>query len=322
MYYRSDWPEKGFETRLNDSDNTNLNGQLNKKDCQIIEKKFSGSILRCVLHKNEFESEFYKFPIYELFFTVTDSDKISIGDRLNNDLLQSSIDEVIQRLVESKTCLGNAYIAAKLVKHEPFYKVLVKYGFDEVENRRLYICKIKALRSEKLSYINDNIKYTSLASTPEKKISEYRDQILDICEKAFGSKGLSRHFCDPFLIVRQPYKNYILSVMALNFKHVPLNQFLIAADSELKQIYGFSVVGKKPGLKGDVYSQLLSATQKEYRGKGIYRGLTVKLYQSFPKDATLLNVTHVANEKIQRAYKKSGRQHLSDTVILRRVFKN
>ena len=320
MYYRSDWPEIGFETPFNDSDNTNLNGQLNKKNCQIIEKKFSGFILRCVLQKNEFESEFYKFPIYELFFTVTDSDKISIGDRLNNDLLQSSTDEVVQRLVESKTCLGNAYIAAKLVKHEPFYKVLVKYGFDEVENRRLYICKIKALKSEKLSYINDNIKYTSLASTPQKQFSEYRDQILDICEKAFGSKGLSRHFCDPFLIVRQSYKNYILSVMALNFKHVPLNQFLIAADSDLKQIYGFSVVGKKPGLKGDVYSQLLSATQEECRGKGIYRGLTVKLYQSFPKDATLLNVTHVANEKIQRAYKKSGRQHLSDTVILRRVF--
>ncbi len=321
MYYRSDWPEKGFETPLND-DNTNLNGQLNKKGCQIIEKKFSGSILRCVLNKNEFESELYKFPIYELFFTVTDSDEISIGERLNNGLLQSSADEVIQRLVESKTCLGNAYIAAKLVKHEPFYKVLVKHGFDEVENRRLYICKINALKSEKLSYINDNIKYTSLVSTPQKQYSEYRDQILDICEKAFGNKGFSRHFCDPFLIGRQSGKKYILSVMALNFTHVPLNQFLIATDSDLKQIYGFSVVGKKPGLKGDVYSQLLSAIQKEYRGRGIYRGLTVKLYQSFPKDATLLNVTHVANEKIQRAYKKSGRQHLSDTVILRRVFKN
>ncbi len=320
MYYRSDWPEKGFETPLNDDDNTNLNGQLNGKGCQIIEKKFSGSILRCVLHKNEFESEFYKFPIYELFFTVTDSDEISIGDRLNNGLLESSADEVIQRLVASQICLENVYISAKLVKHEPFYKVLVKHGFEEVEHRRLYICKIKALKSEKLSYINDDIKYTSLASTPKKQFPEFQGQILNICEKAFGSKGLSRHFCDPFLLGRQSGKNYILSVMALNFTHVPLNQFLIATDSDLKQIYGFSVVGKKPGLKGDVYSQLLSAIRKEYRGKGIYRGLTVNLYQSFPKDATLLNVTHVANDKIQRAYNESGRQHLSDTVILRRVF--
>lgn len=322
MYYRSDWPEIGFETPLNESDNTNLNGQLNKNGCQIIEKKFSGSILRCVLHKNEFESEFYKFPIYELFFTVTASNEISIDNRLNNGLLQSSADVIVQRLVESKTCLGNAYIAAKLVKHEPFYKALLKHGFDEVEHRRLYICKIKELKSEKLPYINENIKYTSLLSTPQKQFSEYRDQILDVCEKAFGNKGLSRHFCDPFLIGRQSGKNYILSVMALNFRHVPINQFLIAIDNDLKQIYGFSVVGKKPGLKGDVYSQLLSAIQKEYRGRGIYRGLTVKLYQSFSKDSTLLNVTHVANEKIQRAYKESGRQHLSDTVILRRVFKN
>ena len=98
MYYRSDWPEIGCETPLNESDNTNLNSQFNKKSCQVIEKEFSGSVLKCVLNKNEFESEFYKFPIYELFFTVTDPDEISIGDSLYNGLLKTSVDEVVQRL--------------------------------------------------------------------------------------------------------------------------------------------------------------------------------------------------------------------------------
>ena len=38
--------------------------------------------------------------------------------------------------------------------------------------------------------------------------------------------------------------------------------------------------------------------------------------------ASLSNVTHTDNHKIQRAYAASGRMHLADTVVLRRVLQS
>jgi len=108
--------------------------------------------------------------------------------------------------------------------------------------------------------------------------------------------------------------------MALNFEQVTPSHFLVAVDIGSGQVCGFSAVGKKPGLKEDTYTQLLSAVQKAYRGRGIYRGLTHLLSQTLPQDATLLNIVHTDNRAIQRAYRDSGRAHLADTVVLRRVY--
>ena len=101
--------------------------------------------------------------------------------------------------------------------------------------------------------------------------------------------------------------------MKLNFRYVPAHHFLVAIDRRVNDICGFSVIGKK----GKHYKQLLSAVQQAYRGQGVYGALTSLLSQTLPQDATLLNVTHADNRAMQKAYRRSGRVHLVDTVVLR-----
>ena len=60
MYYRSDWPEIGFETALGKHDFNDLKNHFGKVGCQIIEKKNSKLNISGILQKNEFESKFYK----------------------------------------------------------------------------------------------------------------------------------------------------------------------------------------------------------------------------------------------------------------------
>ena len=108
--------------------------------------------------------------------------------------------------------------------------------------------------------------------------------------------------------------------MKLNFEHVMPSHFLVAVDIRFDRVCGFSAVGRKPGLNEELYTQLLSAVRKTYRGRGIYRGLTGLLSQTLPHDVPLLNVTHTDNRAMQRAYQDSGRVHLADTVVLRRVY--
>jgi ribosomal protein S18 acetylase RimI-like enzyme len=83
---------------------------------------------------------------------------------------------------------------------------------------------------------------------------------------------------------------------------------------------GFSILAERPGLEQEQYTQLLSAVRKDYRGKGVYAGLTRLLTEILPNEAQLLNVTHVDNYAMQRAYQDTGRQHYADTLVLRRVF--
>jgi len=110
--------------------------------------------------------------------------------------------------------------------------------------------------------------------------------------------------------------------MDLNLKEIPPAHFLLAVDERTKSVYGFSVIGNKIGLTGDNYTQLLSAVREQYRGQGIYRNLINFLSQKSPPEASLFNVTHIDNHKIQRAYAASGRMHLADTVVLRRVLES
>ena len=108
--------------------------------------------------------------------------------------------------------------------------------------------------------------------------------------------------------------------MALNFENVTPEHFLLAFDTGASQVRGFSAVGKKPGLEGNTYTQLISAVSRDHHCQGIYLGLTALLAEIFAQDVRLLNVTHATNRDMGKAYKDSGRIHLADTVILRRVF--
>ena len=104
------------------------------------------------------------------------------------------------------------------------------------------------------------------------------------------------------------------------FADLEPGQFLVAVSGNSRELCAFSVVGHKPGLEGDVYTQLLSAVSPPWRGKGIYGGFADLLVRDFPGDSDLLNVTHTQNRSIRKAYSGSGRRHIADTVITRRVF--
>jgi ribosomal protein S18 acetylase RimI-like enzyme len=320
-YYRSDWPEIGLLSPLNEPNEDSVLDTVSCNDrTWAFEKQMFGDLFRWTAIKNVFESNLYEFPIWDIHLTVNNPDGNLLNDRLDNQALIEAINGETQRLF-SLPPWDEAYVTAKLVKGEPLHKALAQIGFEEIEHRRLYGCTIQDLKSETdLSSFDQSIQFTAFSAVPPALAATYKKNILNICRKAFAS-GYSRHFADLFLLDRRGGLDYIISVMNLNFQNLDPNYIFIAIDNDNCKVCGFSAVGKKSGLKGKRFTQLLSAVDNEYRGRGIYRGLTLLLSKTLPADAELLNVTHVANTKIQRAYRDSGRNHVADTVILRRIFK-
>ncbi len=312
-HYQSDWAEAGYPHPLK-----NCTVGDRRRQC-IYEKKVSGADLRWNLRENIFESGFYGFPLLELQLEVDDPGMVFLSDQMDNQGLHREIysgtAEVIRNHIR-----GEAYLYSRLVRHEPLSGALARLDFQEVELRRIFRCRfgeLKGFGSE--SFSDFVIRYCSLADFPSKQVPELQEQIREVCREAFSS-GHTRHYTDSLLSGRRPGIDYILAVMKLNFKHIDPRHFLVAVDEDKTRICGFTVLGKKPGIVGSVYSQLLSAVSGLYRGQGIYRGLTELAARAFPPGAGLLNVTHVRNRKIQRAYQESGRRHVADTVVLRRVF--
>jgi hypothetical protein len=313
MYYRSDWPEIGLSTALTER------CPVDDDQGWRQETKVAAGMLRWVATQSKFESNLYGLPMWNLRLEIEDADGDLLTAQLNSALLQKYVNDRVRQLLDTPPW-RDAYVSSKLVKGEPLYDALLQVGFQEIEHRRLYTCKIRDLVARQSPFSESNIRFTSLAAIAPEQLSSYQEQILDICREAFDQKGHSRHFTDPALLERLPGIAYTLAVMELNFEHVAPHHFLVAADIGSEQVCGFSAVGKKPGLEEDTYTQLLSAVRNAYRGRGIYRGLTYLLSQTLPQEATLLNVTHVGNRAIQRAYQDSGRVCLADTVISRRVF--
>ena len=291
----------------------------------MIVKIFSSAIkwkkvrLFVLVKKDSFLSSIYNYTFFDLILAVDDYSRILLDNNIDNPILNNLIENIIGNFFKSLPWENNIYISSKIVKSEPLLNVLERYGFKILEYRRIFICKIGDLKPLKsLSF--SGIEFTTLDTVNDVLIDTYKKQIFDICKGTFGVKGYGRQFTDSFLRSRLSGFSYILSAMDLNFQILPKNQFLVAIDSNKNEIIGFSIIGSKDGLNKKTYSQLLSAVRKDYQGHGIYRGLSSLLYNSFPHDATLLNVTHTENHKIQRAYQDSGRLHLSDTVILGRNF--
>ena len=319
IYYRSDWPEVGLKTALNEFRPVRSHTYHEANLDLVQESKISGATFRWVAIKSEFESNLYRFPVWILHLEVDDADGIMLTARLESVALRGYIKETLRQLFEILPW-DTAYIYTKVVKEEPLFYTLLQFGFEEVEFRRIYMCKVRDLISKPLWSSLKSIIFTSLAAISPEQLSQYREQIFNICCQAF-EKGYTRHFSDPFLLSRLSGFTYILRSMELNFNRVAPSHFLLAVDTGSDQPCGFSVVGIKPGLGENIYTQLLSAVKKTYRGRGIYRGLTQLLSETLPQEAILLNITHVGALAMQRAYQDSGRFHLADTVVLRRVFK-
>jgi hypothetical protein len=283
------------------------------------ETRFAGAVFRWIATYSEFESQLYGLPMWNLRIEVDDPTGNLLAAGLDTPTLRQFVSERAGQLLDPPPW-GAAYVSVKVVRDEPLYGALRQLGYGKVEHRRVYACKVRDIVCGASACAKNRIRFTSLTAVGPDRVSERREQILDICREAFEGKGHSRHFLDPVLLERSPGIAYILAVMTLNFERVTPDHFLVANDVSADRVCGFSVVGSKPGLEGDVYAQLLSAVRAAYRGQGIYRGLSHLLSQTLPRDATLLNVTHVNNLAMQRAYQDSGRVYVADVVVLRRVY--
>lgn len=318
LYYRSDWPEVGLPTAFGGGGLPPLLPQSAAAAGWVCETQVADLTVRWLAAPNAFESQFYGCPIWDFHVEAGgDSAGLSSADCL--DLLQDHLCAEIDRLPGALPW-DQAYVCAKVVAGEPLHGALSRRGFLEIEHRRLYKTAVRDMVARSAPSAERTFRFTSLEEIAPARRGSYREQLLDICREAFDRQGFSRHFTDVFLLQRRPGLDYILAVMQLNFDRRPLKDFLVAVHADTDRIAGFSVVGEKAGLTGASHTQLLSAVAKDYRGSGIYQGLTRLLWQTLPSDATLLNVTHVENGAMQRAYLQSGRVHLADTVLVRRVY--
>lgn len=316
IYYRSDWPEAGWHKPV-----SKISTYPDETSVYLQQIRTGGAKIGWIVQQSELESTLYQLPIWELHVEVEDpAGAVLTAPFVATSGLQAAVDEGIQQLLAHPPWKTPAYVMSKVVKHEPLYQTLRQASFQEIEYRRLYYCQIQDIVAKASPFIGENITFTSLADVTPEELPVYQEQILGICWEGFHQKGYSRHFTDPLLLQRQPGIEYILAVMRLNFQTVASQLFLIAIDTQFEEVCGFTAIGKKIGLAGNRYSQLLSAVSRVHRGRGIYRGLTHLLSQKLPAEANLVNVTHTANLAIQRAYQNSGRLHLADTVVLRKFY--
>jgi ribosomal protein S18 acetylase RimI-like enzyme len=284
----------------------------------VCETRFAGLTVRWLASRNAFESQLYGFPIWEFRVEAGNGSVVS-PQPLFLALLQDHLCAEIDRL-PGAIPWDPAYACSKVVEGEPLHRALARSGFQEIERRRLYRTPVRDMVERQGAAGDRAFRFITLEELAAADRGTCRDQILEICREAFGPEGFSRHFTDPFLLGRRSGLDYILAVMQLNFDRLPPADFLVAVDDAAGRVAGFSVVGEKTGVTGASHTQFLSAVASDYRGRGIYQGLTLLLWRTLPRDATLLNVTHVENRSMQRAYLQSGRVHLADTLLMRRVF--
>ncbi len=315
MYYRSDWPEVGLCVALNERPmDAAPEGSAGNPDWKSV-NSIGGMTVQWIASRDRFESELYGIPIWSLRLEMENLKK----DPSNADLpLRQLLREEVRRLTE-KPPWDIAYVFSRVVKTEPLHRALSECGFIEVEQRRIFRTEARKLKHGESS-AHTNLHFNSLAEFPSDEQGALRRQILDICRETFGSAGYSRHFTDPFLLERSSGVDYILAAMKLNFERLAPDSFLLAVDDKPARVCGFSILGKKPGLGAGLYTQILSAVARQYQGRDIYSGMSQLLVRMLPPQATLLNVTHAGNRAIQTAYRRSGRSHLADTSVLRRVF--
>jgi hypothetical protein len=309
MFTRSDWPETGLPRAIGD-EGLSASGQPD----WLAETSIDALRLRWVATTDAFESGLYHVPVTSVRIEIEAFDEATLAH------LEGPVRDQFRRWVDRLVAAipwPECYLLAKVVRGELLYDALTANGFDEVEQRSMYWTRVSQLIAP--SPGSSDIVFATLADADPRTHDRYRDEMLDICAEGF-EKGHSRHFRDPFLLARAPGLDYIRSVMRLNFEHVAPGFQLLAIDSVRDLLCGFSIVGAKRGLAAETFTQLLTGVRREYRGRGVYQGVTGMLKQMLPSDGVLVNATHSGNTAMEAAYRRSGRQHLADTVVLRRVF--
>jgi hypothetical protein len=317
MDYRSDWPEIGLASSGAGGRVPDRSPPADDADTWARETRDEQLVVRWAAARNAFESELYDFPMWDLRVEASAAvDGLPRASFLA--LLEEHLIAHAGRLLDP-AAWGSVYLYGKAVRGEPLHTALSGIGFLEVEQRRLYKTFVRDLAVPSPPAAGGPIRYAALSEIAAERHAHYRAQIIEVCREAFGHAGHSRHYTDPFLRERRPGLAYTLAVMQLNFDRLTPADFLVAVDPGPDTVCGFSVFEKKARLPGNLYTQLLSAVHAEYRGRGVYQGLTELLRRRLPPDASLLNVTHVDNVAMQRAYRQSGRLPLADTAVVRRV---
>jgi hypothetical protein len=310
MHYRSDWPEASLSSAV--SEQAQVSVPVGRECDWIQESRVGEFMLRWIFSNDPFESRLYDFPIWSFRL---ESDWAARSPECPPDMKDAIASSLGQLMVKPRWT--PSYLFSRTVESEPLYEALLECGFQRVETRRIYKTRIGDLAKEQAPP-DEEITFASLAGIPQEQRGSLCEQMLALCEEAFGEKGYSRHFTDPFLSARKPGRAYIAAAMQLNFERVNPDAILYALDRD-QRLCGFSVFGKKTGLASDTFTQLLSAVSRDYRGQKVYRGMTRLLIANLPQDAVLLNATHADNTAMQAAYERSGRVHLADTVVLRKV---
>ena len=310
MHYRSDWPEASLSSAV--SEQAQVSVPVGRESDWIHESRAGEFRLRWVFSKDPFESRLYNFPIWSFRL---ESDWAASSPEYPPNMKDAIAASFGRLIVEPRWT--PSYLFSRTVESEPLYEALLECGFQQVETRRIYKTRIGDLAKEQVP-ADERITFVSLAGIAPGQRGSMCEQMLALCEEAFGEKGYSRHFTDPFLSARKPGRAYIAAAMQLNFERVNPDGILLALNKD-QRLCGFSVFGKKTGLASDTFTQLLSAVRRDHRGRQVYRGMTRLLTANLPQDAVLLNATHADNTAMQAAYERSGRAYLADTVVLRRV---
>jgi len=309
VFTRSDWPEAGLPGAIG-TRGPAAHGQPDWLD----ETRVGALLLRWVATTDAFESALYHLPVVTARVEMEGPDAATLlgaGEAARDEFLSWT-----------RGCLAAipwpaCYLMAKVVRGGLLHDALAGHAFEEVERRSLYRTPVGDLVAP--SPASSGLVFTTMADLEPDVHDRYREEMLEICAEAF-EHGHSRHFHDSFLLARASGLDYIRGAMRLNVDHVAPGFFLLAIDPAHDRLSAFSVVGSKRGLAEETFTQLLTGVRREYRGQGVYQGLTGLLKRVLPREGVLVNATHADNAAMEAAYRRSGRIHVSDTVVLRRVF--
>jgi hypothetical protein len=308
MFTRTDWPETGLPAAITDE------GPAAARPDWQHDTRVGSIALRWLATTDGFESDLYRLPVVSARVEMEAPDAASLvgAGKTAGDEFHRWVAGLVGT-VPWPEC----YLLAKVVRGEILHGALVASGFEEVERRSLYRTCVGDLVAP--SSDSRELRFTTMADVEPEARGRCRDEMMEICAEAF-EHGHSRHFSDPFLLARAPGLEYLRGAMQLNFDHVVPGFQLLVFDPARERLCGFSFVGTRRGLPAETFTQLLTGVRREYQGRGVYQGFTSLLKRTLPRDGVLVNATHADNAAMEAAYRRSGRSHLADTVVLRRVF--
>ena len=314
--YWSDWPERGLSQNICET----IYGTVEPPLAIYRQiRGHDGAEYELFCTEDAFESQLYGFSVRIITLCVRGEDENRLKCLMSERTRIKEIENNLYRAINDIQW-SNSYVYAKVVRDEPFEKILAHCDFEVVENRKIFLTCNVNLISENDKSNNYAISCISLEYMGREKRQEAQQAIRSICNEAFEEKGFSRHFSDSLLLKHMSGAQYMEAAIAKNFDSLVSANFVIARDNRSNEICGFTILVNRHQPDGLLFIQLLSVVRKKYRRRGVYPALTAYLSTIMPPDAMLLNITHLENNSMLQAYAANNRKHLADTIVMRRWF--